>query len=195
MVLHFSAQNTSSGLQKKFREASHITAKGNRGSAYSQKYTEEYMCHTRIMNSGLVAATIVDTKYPSNAAFALLTKGLELFTTQYSDSQWAKEKEGYLPVTGMADVLKEYADATAVDKISAIQQDLNETKVILQDNIANLMERGDQLENLETTVESLEHEAKVMRTQAEEINTCCCCKCACLANIPCCASCSRCTIL
>ena len=52
------------------------------------------------------------------------------------------------------------------DKISQIQKELDETKSIMHKNIEKIIERGDNLENLENGTENLKIQGKSFRTKA-----------------------------
>jgi len=144
---------------------------------------DEYICHTRVMASGLGVSAVVDPKYPTNSAMGAMTKALELFTAKYPESQWKNAaKTADLSVPGLSELVNQYYNEGNVDKVKAIQSDLDDTKGILENNINQLLDRGEKLETLEQTTITLETDAHVFRGQAEEMNMCCCCKCSCLAN-------------
>ena len=59
------------------------------------------------------------------------------------------------------------------DSLSKIHKDLDETKIILIDNIEQLMNRGEKLDDLVTKSEGLSSSAKMFYKQSRKANSCC----------------------
>jgi len=60
-----------------------------------------------------------------------------------------------------------------VDKLCAIRQELDESKIILLDSINRLFDRGAQLDGLVDRTEQLRIESEILRDDAEDMNRCC----------------------
>lgn len=149
-----------------------------------------FLCTFVIQNTGLAACCVTDQEYPHNTANQCLTKALDIFKKSVQETQW--KKDGAENVAGFKELIDEFRYPEKVNKVAAIQKDVDETKDAMQKNIQAMMERGEKIDDLDLTTQEIEFEAKKFHDQAVTLNTCCCCKCAFCANK--CASCSRCSI-
>lgn len=59
------------------------------------------------------------------------------------------------------------------DKLSKIQKDLDETKVILHETIDSMLARGEKLENLVDKSNDLSMASQMFYKQARKTNSCC----------------------
>ena len=69
--------------------------------------------------------------------------------------------------------LKKYQNPAAVDPMSKVQTELDETKIILHDTIAAVLERGEKLDDLVEKSEGLSMQSKMFYTTAKKSNSCC----------------------
>lgn len=82
---------------------------------------------------------VTDQEYPVRVAFSLLNKILEEFTTKFSKDVWeAKAREGRqngkmstVDWKELSDYVVRYQDPKQADTIMKVQQELDETKIIL----------------------------------------------------------------
>lgn len=112
------------------------TASGQRQSVQENNYTAH--AYLRPVDN-LVAVIITDDEYPIRAAFSLLNKLLDEFTTKVPRSQWISALSN--PAGGAAasgvkfpaidEYLVKYQDPKQADTIMKVQQELDETKIIL----------------------------------------------------------------
>ena len=68
--------------------------------------------------------------------------------------------------------MKEYSNIKfEFSKVKEIQKEVNDVKIIMTENIENLMKRGDELKELEDKTESIEFEANKLKIGAETVKT------------------------
>lgn len=104
--------------------------------------------HARPASDGLTGVLISDSEYPVRVSFSLLNKLLDEFLlkvpkTEYSQKvnaivagsvEGPPKGEGVLPsarFTSMADYIARYQDPRQADAIMKVQQELDETKIVL----------------------------------------------------------------
>jgi synaptobrevin family protein YKT6 len=75
---------------------------------------------------------ITDQEYPVRPAFSLLTKVLDEFTAQVPKEAWADPAKISFP--DMAVYINKYQDPKQADTIMRVQQELDETKIVLVRN-------------------------------------------------------------
>lgn len=64
-------------------------------------------------------------------------------------------------------------DPAQADKLTKIQRDLDETKVVLHKTIESMLERGEKLENLVDKSSDLSLASQMFYKQARKTNSCC----------------------
>lgn len=64
-------------------------------------------------------------------------------------------------------------DPAAADKLTKIQRDLDDTKVVLHQTIESMLERGEKLENLVDKSNDLSMASQMFMKQAKKTNSCC----------------------
>jgi len=71
-------------------------------------------------------------------------------------------------------VIKNYQDPSKVDKLSQAQKNVDETKIILHDNIKKLLERQGDLDTLVAKSNDLSKGAKAFYKNTKKVNKSCC---------------------
>lgn len=104
--------------------------------------------HSRPASDGISGVLITDAEYPGRVAFSLLNKTLDEFVIKVPKSQWESRVNGITtgsataPPKGEAllgisafpqavDYVKRYQDPRQADTIMKVQQELDETKIVL----------------------------------------------------------------
>lgn len=64
-------------------------------------------------------------------------------------------------------------DPTQADKLSKIQKDLDETKVVLHQTIDSMLQRGEKLDSLVDKSSDLSMASQIFYKQAKKTNSCC----------------------
>ncbi|KAL4864412.1 hypothetical protein BDV12DRAFT_176174 [Aspergillus spectabilis] len=119
---------------------------------------------------GITGVIISDFEYPSMAAHQILSKLLDEFTTQNPSATTAT---GPVSFPALTDYIKQYQDPQNVGSILKIQQELDETKVVLHKTIESVLQRGEKLDDLVQKSEGLSTQSKMFYTSAKKQNSCC----------------------
>jgi synaptobrevin family protein YKT6 len=132
--------------------------------------TEEgHVVHCHVRSDGLGATVTTDLEYPPRVAHGLITTVLDDFVATFSHAwrtckiPFAKELDQYL---------QDYHDGS-MDKITKIQKDLDDTKLVLHKTIESMLDRGTQLDKLIADSNDLSAQSKVFYRQAKKTNRCC----------------------
>jgi len=147
------------------------TASGQRQSITKDSYTAHVFSHS----SGIVGVITADNEYPARVAFSLLNKILEEFTVQVPRDQIDRARGGGGKVvwTPLEGYLQKYQDPKQADTILKVQQELDETKVILHKTIEQVLERGERLDDLVERSNTLSTTSKQFYKTAKKQNSCC----------------------
>ena len=77
------------------------------------------------------------------------------------------------PYPPLEDYLVKYQDPASADKVTKIQNDLDETTQILHKTIDSVLERGVKLDSLVEKSDDLSRQSKMFYKQAKKTNSCC----------------------
>jgi len=142
------------------------------GSRQSVKEAE-YMCHVFVRGDSLAAVAVSDHDYPPRVAHTMLTRCCEDFAGQISPAEWT----GGSLVGGFNGQLemymKKFEDPKQSDPMSRMQNDLDETKIVLHSTIEAVLERGEKLDDLVDKSEALSMQSKAFYKTARKTNSCC----------------------
>ncbi|KAL6613758.1 hypothetical protein ACP70R_036028 [Stipagrostis hirtigluma subsp. patula] len=160
---------------------------------------EEYKVHCYNQN-GLCAVAFTDDHYPVRSAFSLLNMVLEEYQKTFGESWRTAKTDVTQPWQYLNDALTKYQDPAEADKLLKIQRDLDETKIILIDNVkVNLLKyvsvgwrfdgrqsvlcqhktidsvlaRGERLDSLVEKSSDLSAASQMFYKQAKKTNSCC----------------------
>lgn len=135
---------------------------------------ESYVVHCYVRSDGLCGVVTTDEEYPARVAFVLLTQLLDEFTSTVGDS-WKTMGTSVesTPFPPMEDYLVRYQDPASADKVTKIQNDLDETTQILHKTIDSVLERGVKLDSLVDKSNDLSAQSKMFYKQAKKTNSCC----------------------
>lgn len=132
-----------------------------------------YMCHVYVRADNLAAILIADHEYPQRVAHTLLTKILDDFTQRIASELWPTGSEQTISFNLLPGYLQKYQDPRQADALTKIQDDLDETKIILKNTIEAVLERGEKLDDLVTKSEDLSNASKAFYRTAKKTNSCC----------------------
>ncbi|XP_017769826.1 PREDICTED: synaptobrevin homolog YKT6 [Nicrophorus vespilloides] len=133
----------------------------------------EYLCHVYVRGDGLAGVVICDQEYPSRVAHTLITKFLDEFAAKYQPHSWPNLQEKDIEFNQLNVYLAKYQNPREADALTKIQEDLDETKIILHNTIEAVLERGEKLDDLVTKSEGLSLHAKGFYKTARKTNSCC----------------------
>lgn len=136
----------------------------------------EYMLQVYVRADNLAGVLISDHEYPNRVAHTLITKILDDFTPIVPSSKWATCNEAspeLLEFNVLPEYLTKYQNPREADALTKIQNDLDETKIILHDTIKAVLERGEKLDDVVAKTESLSMQSKLFYKTARKTNSCC----------------------
>ncbi|XP_011493172.2 synaptobrevin homolog YKT6 [Aedes aegypti] len=132
-----------------------------------------YMCHVYVRADNLGAVLISDHEYPHRVAHTLLTKVLDDFNAKVGKDQWPSGSESSIDFSTLPATLSKYQDPREADALTKMQEDLDETKIILRNTIEAVLERGEKLDDLVFKSEELSIQSKAFYKTAKKTNSCC----------------------
>ncbi|CCM06295.1 uncharacterized protein FIBRA_08546 [Fibroporia radiculosa] len=151
------------------RTISERTPAGQRQSVQENNYT------AHVYNRGgaeqLAAVVITDHEYPVRPAFSLLTKLLEDFVAKVPATSYGTPAAISFPEAET--YLRKYQDPRQADAIMKVQQELDETKIILHKTIESVLERGEKINDLVDRSTALSAQSKMFYKTAKKQNSCC----------------------
>lgn len=115
-----------------------------------------YFCHAFVRVDNTAAVVVSDEDYPAKVAHTINLKILEEF-----------------PQCNLDEFLKRFQDPKEADSMMRLQADLDETKIILHSTIANLLRRGEKLDDLVAKSEDLSSQSKIFYKTARKTTRCC----------------------
>jgi synaptobrevin family protein YKT6 len=118
-------------------------------------------------DQGVCAVAVSDDEYPSHVAQQLLRKVINGFCTKYPRTAWASmtKDSKHLSFPELKDHLVNYQDPRNADPISKIQQELDETKIVIHKTINSVLERGEKIDDLVAKSDNLSAQSKMFYTQ------------------------------
>ncbi|KAJ5219585.1 Synaptobrevin [Penicillium chermesinum] len=140
----FTRQNYEEFLILFCRTVAERTKPGQRQDVEEKSYT----FHAYGRTEGVAGVIVTDGDYPALVAHQLLSKILKEYIVKYQDPQQA-------------------------DSIMKIQQELDETKIVLHKTIESVLERGEKIDSLVQKSDGLSAQSKMFYTQAKKQNSCC----------------------
>lgn len=134
-----------------------------------------YIGHVYARAEGLCGVLITDKEYPVRPAYTLLNKILDEYSVAHPTNTWksVSETNESLKMQNLDLYIKKYQDPSQADAIMKVQQELDETKIVLHKTIENVLQRGEKLDNLVDKSESLTASSKMFYKQAKKTNSCC----------------------
>ncbi|ESX02131.1 hypothetical protein KL918_003674 [Ogataea parapolymorpha] len=134
-----------------------------------------YIGHVYTRAEGISGVIISDKDYPIRPAYTLLNKILDEYISIHPPNQWATvaEKTPDLAFDSLEPYLTKYQNPTEADAIMKVQQELDETKIVLQKSIESVLQRGEQLDSLVDKSEALTASSRTFYKQAKKTNSCC----------------------
>jgi len=132
-----------------------------------------YLCHCYVRPDGLAGVVIADEEYPSRVAHSLITKVLDDFTEKVPSGRWAAGSLDNIEFGVLKGFLDKFQNPAEADSLTKLQGELDETKIILHENIDKILDRGEKLDDLVAKSEGLSTQSKAFYTTARKTNSCC----------------------
>jgi len=145
------------------------TEAGQRQSVEEQ----DYVVHCYARSEG-VAGVVITKDYPHIAAHSVLSKLMDQFLSEVPlDTVKAAKNDGDVSFPASQNYLNDYQDANQASSIAKIQQELDETKIVLHKAIDSVLQRGEKLDDLVAKSSDLSAQSKMFYKSAKKQNSCC----------------------
>ncbi|KAK4204464.1 Longin-like domain-containing protein [Triangularia verruculosa] len=145
------------------------TKPGQRQSVEEQ----DYVVHCYARSEG-VAGVVITKDYPHIAAHSVLSKLMDQFLSEVPLSTvQAAKNNGDVSFPALKDYINNYQDANNASSIAKIQQELDETKIVLHKAIDSVLQRGEKLDDLVAKSSDLSAQSKMFYKSAKKQNSCC----------------------
>ena len=132
-----------------------------------------YVFHCYARSEG-VAGVVISKDYPQLAAHAVLSKTLDNFLSEnprWKPGQVTQDNTVTLP--GLREHLDTCQDPSQANSIMKIQQEVDETKIVLHKTIESVLQRGEKIDDLVAKSSDLSTQSKAFYTSAKKQNSCC----------------------
>ncbi|XP_046670483.1 synaptobrevin homolog YKT6 [Homalodisca vitripennis] len=133
----------------------------------------EYTCHVYVRGDNLAGVLLSDHEYPHRVAHTLITKVLDEFSAKVPSHEWPTANEATISFPQLNVYLAKYQNPREADAMTKIQDELDETKIILHNTIEAVLERGEKLDDLVSKSEGLSLQSKAFYKTARKTNSCC----------------------
>ncbi|KAG5900007.1 hypothetical protein JTB14_009093 [Gonioctena quinquepunctata] len=133
----------------------------------------EYLCHVYVRSDNLAGVVISDHEYPSRVSHTLITRLLDEFVERIPPANWPNLQEKDVAFPQVNTYLTKYQNPREADALTKIQEDLDETKIILHNTIQAVLERGEKIDDLVSKSEGLSIQSKAFYKTARKTNSCC----------------------
>ncbi|CAD6219198.1 GSCOCG00004853001-RA-CDS [Cotesia congregata] len=133
----------------------------------------EYMCHVYVRGDSLAGVLISDHEYPNRVSHTLITKVLDEFAAKYPSNSWPTLNEPTCDFPQANVYLAKYQNPREADSLTKMQNDLDETKIILHSTLEAVLQRGEKLDDLVQKSEGLSIQSKAFYKTARKTNSCC----------------------
>ncbi|CCC08384.1 hypothetical protein SMACR_01930 [Sordaria macrospora] len=151
------------------RTVAERTKPGQRQSVEEQ----DYLIHAYARSEG-VCGVVITKDYPPIAAHSVLSKLMDQFLSEKPIATInAAKNDGDIPFPAIEQYLRDYQDANNASSIAKIQQELDETKIVLHKAIDSVLQRGEKLDDLVAKSSDLSAQSKMFYQSAKKQNSCC----------------------
>ena len=137
---------------------------------------ERGICYA-ILNSDKIGVTMIcDEEYPKRVAVDLLLKihgDFKTYCAENSINVNAYVKDEELSYKYIETLIEEWQDPSKKDNLMKLQSELNDVKDIMQQNLNELLNRGENLDALMEKSKDLSSTSVTFYKQAKKTNSCC----------------------
>lgn len=122
--------------------------------------------------TGLAGFVACKKDYPIRVAFALIDKALEIFAAKNSKETWMSCSR---PIESpwLKELFRLHKNPAEADSLTRVQQELDETKIVLHKTIESLLERGEKLDDMVSKSNELGILSKQFLKGSRKTNSCC----------------------
>merc|ERR1719242_2094572 len=113
------------------------------------------------------------TEYPQRVAFAFLVEAVQTFMMQLAGKWENVAKDTSLPCPEIEALFQKFQKPVEADKLTKIEQDLDNVKEVVMQSMNDLLKRGEKLDSLIEKTDKLSKGSKEFRRMAEKNNSWC----------------------
>eukprot|EP00933_Yihiella_yeosuensis_P045105 TRINITY_DN40423_c0_g1_i1.p1 TRINITY_DN40423_c0_g1~~TRINITY_DN40423_c0_g1_i1.p1 ORF type:complete len:200 (+),score=45.33 TRINITY_DN40423_c0_g1_i1:69-668(+) len=143
------------------------------GTRQSVDFEQVGKCHTWTNAQGLCATAICDSEYPMRVAFSLLAESLRIYIEKMAGKWEDVDKDVDLKCPEVEDLFRKFQDPKEADKLTKIEQDLEEVKGTVMQSMDDLLKRGENLDQLMAKSKDLSSTSVQFYRTAKKNNQCC----------------------
>ncbi|CAI2170780.1 12783_t:CDS:2 [Funneliformis geosporum] len=144
------------------------TKPGQRQRVEEQPYVGYVYSRSDIPLTGVM---ITDEEYPQRVSFSVLNKILDEFLIKFPHNDFSKL--GTISYPELKTYIVKYQDPKQADQIVKVQEQLDETKQVMNRTIESLLQRGEKLDDLIDRSQEISFQSKAFYKQARKTNSCC----------------------
>ena len=148
-------------------------SRANKGKIINVQHKGYYFTIVTNYEGLSICAVFNDDKYPLRVLHRILKDLLVLYIKEHGDKWKNINNDLQLPLKDLVFKLNEYSDPNKVDKIYKINKDLDDTKIIMHQNIDKVLERGEKIEDLVERSKDLSKTSKQFYKTTRKMNRCC----------------------
>lgn len=154
-----------------------VVRESMRGLQKNTRHTVEHqgtLCHIQRHSQTIAAYAFVDKEYPERIAFALLNKALQVFIERTGETWKQAREDNNIAMPEIKKLFEDYQNPANVDKLTLANMKIEETKVILHQNIKQLLENQGNLDELVDKSKDLSAGAKQFYQTSKKMDKSCC---------------------
>jgi synaptobrevin family protein YKT6 len=134
----------------------------------------EYFIHCYVRPDRLTGVCVTDEEYQARVAFSMLSKVLEDFAATIAPPTWGQiQNEKNCNYSKLPELLTKWQNPREADALTRVQDEVEETKIVLHNTMQSVLDRGEKLDTLIAQSENLSEQSKMFYTQARKLNKCC----------------------
>eukprot|EP00045_Choanoeca_perplexa_P000465 m.14602 g.14602 ORF g.14602 m.14602 type:complete len:197 (+) comp10317_c0_seq1:88-678(+) len=132
---------------------------------------KQYLCHVHARQDKITGVVIADEEYPQRVAFSLISKAVDEFKAQFPATAWTASPKD--TPHDLNPILTKYQNPSQADGMLRVQQELDETKVVLHQALESVLKRDEKLDELVAKSDHLSSTSKTFYKTAKKANSCC----------------------
>eukprot|EP01066_Platyproteum_vivax_P004971 Platyproteum_vivax@DN16355_c0_g1_i1.p1 len=147
------------------------TDKGGRQSiAFEQNIGQ---CYVFVNPNGLAVTVVTSSEYPMRVAFSLISEVMRVFQEKHCGSWESQTVDLQMDFPEGDDFLKRFQNPAEADKLTKVQQDLEEVQGLVVKSLDEILRRGENLDSLLEKSADLSTTSYDFYRQAKKNNQCC----------------------
>jgi synaptobrevin family protein YKT6 len=131
-----------------------------------------FVVHVHHRFGGLTCTAITDVSYPQRVIFTMMSQIMREFNEEWPE--WVNSnQDGNVQSSVLIRMFEQYQNPEEADKVMKIQKNLDDVKDVMTKNIEDVLERGENLDELMVKSEDLSTVSYKFYKTAKNANSCC----------------------